>query len=41
MEANALTPIFTFILEVEENKYGVKDNDVDPANSIVVAIDNY
>ncbi len=40
MEANAFTPIFTFILEVEENKYGVKDNDVDPTNSIVVVTNN-
>jgi len=27
IEVNALTPFFTFILEIEENNDGVKDND--------------
>ncbi len=40
MEVNALTLLFTFILKVEENNDGVKDNDANPANSIVVVIDN-
>jgi hypothetical protein len=39
-KVNALTPLFTFILEVEENNYGVKDNDANPANSIITMIDN-
>ncbi len=30
MEANALTPFFTFTPKVEENNDGAKDNDVDP-----------
>jgi len=40
IEVNALTPLFTFILEIEEKNDGVKDNDANLANSIVVVIDN-
>jgi hypothetical protein len=40
MEANKLTPLFTFTLEVEENNHGTEDNDADPIDSIVVLIEN-
>jgi hypothetical protein len=39
MEANALTPLFTFTLEVEEYN-DVKDNEANPIDSIVVVIEN-
>jgi hypothetical protein len=39
MEANALTPLFTFIPKVE--KYNdVENNEANPINSIVVVIEN-
>jgi len=39
MEANALTPLFTYTPEVE--KYNdVEDNEANPTNSITVVIDN-
>jgi hypothetical protein len=40
MEANELTPLFTFTSEVEENNHGIEDNDADPIDSIVVVIEN-
>jgi len=40
MEVNALTPLFTFILEVEDYN-DEKDNEIDPTNSIIVVIENY
>jgi hypothetical protein len=40
MEANALTLLFTFTLEVEENNDGTKDNDADLTHSIAVVIEN-
>jgi hypothetical protein len=39
MEANALTPLFTFTLKVEEYN-DAEDNEVDPINSIVIIIEN-
>ncbi len=41
MEANTFIPLFTFILEVEENNDGAKDNDANPIDSIVTIIENY
>lgn len=40
MEANALTLLFTFTLEVEENNDGAKDNDANLAHSIIIVIEN-
>jgi hypothetical protein len=40
MEANALTLLFTFTLEVEENNDGVEDNDANLAHSIIIVIEN-
>jgi hypothetical protein len=40
MEANALTPLFTYTPKVE--KYNdVKNNEANPTNSIAVVIENY
>ncbi len=40
MEANELTFLFTFTLEVEEKNHGIEDNDANPIDSIIVAIEN-
>jgi hypothetical protein len=40
MEANALTPLFTFTLEVEEYN-DAEDNEAYPTDSIVIVIENY
>ncbi len=39
MEANALTPLFTFTLKVEEYN-DVEENEANPINSIVMVIEN-
>ncbi len=39
MEANALTPLFTFIPEVEKCN-DEKDNEAYPTNSIIMVIEN-
>ncbi len=40
METNKLILIFTFILKVEENNDGAKDNDANHIDSTVTMIEN-
>jgi hypothetical protein len=40
MKTNPLTPLFTFILEVEENNDGAKNNDANPIDAILTMIEN-